>query len=125
MNCSRAWASTGASTTTDCSEAQIVPLSKQVLNNISETAFSIFAERSINAGTFPGPTPNAGLPDEYAARTKPVPPVARITAVLGWFISASLPPQGGGGRENFAWAGRPAFVAGWPAARAGLALNFP
>src|SRR5262249_2236495 len=46
---------------------------------------------SINAGTFPGPTPNAGLPELYAARTRPVPPVARITAVRLCFIRASVP----------------------------------
>ena len=39
LNCSLTSASIGASTTTDCSEAQIVPLSKQVPVKMSETAF--------------------------------------------------------------------------------------
>ena len=38
LNCSLTVGSTGASTTTDCSEAQIVPLSKHVLVKISATA---------------------------------------------------------------------------------------
>ena len=37
----------------------------------------------------PGPTPNAGLPDEYEALTMPGPPVANIQAILGWCKSAS------------------------------------
>src|SRR5580765_5157806 len=124
MNCSRTWASTGASTTTDCSDAQIVPLSKQVLNRISETAFSIFAERSIKAGTFPGPTPNAGLPDEYAARTKPVPPVARITAVLRCFIKVSVPSIVEVVRQIIASPGNPALIAASRITRAVSPIHF-
>ena len=33
------------------------------------------------AGPFPGPTPIAGVPDEYAAFTIAEPPVARIRAM--------------------------------------------
>src|SRR5258708_2141070 len=58
---------------------------------MSGTALATSAERSTKTGTLPGPTPNAGLPDEYAARTRPMPPVARITAVCLCFISASVP----------------------------------
>ena len=43
---------------------------------------------STNTGTLPGPTPKAGLPLEYAARTIPLPPVDRITPVRLCFISA-------------------------------------
>jgi len=42
---------------------------------------AVSAEGSTSTGTFPGPTPYAGVPDEYAARTIPLPPVERITAV--------------------------------------------
>src|SRR5258708_30984707 len=58
---------------------------------MSGTALATSAERSTKTGTLPGPTPNAGLPDEYAARTRPMPPVARITAVCLCFIRASVP----------------------------------
>ena len=47
----------------------------------------MFAVSSIIAGVLPGPTPNAGLPDEYAALTIPGPPVAKIISILGWCIS--------------------------------------
>ena len=40
----------------------------------------MFADFSIYAGTLPAPTPNAGLPHEYAARTIALPPVAKIVA---------------------------------------------
>ena len=43
----------------------------------------ISAVSSMITGVFPGPTPSAGFPEEYAAFTIPGPPVARI-------ISASL-----------------------------------
>src|SRR6185312_11395259 len=82
---------TGASHTTACSDAQIVPLSKHLPVKISCTAFGTSAVRSTHTGTLPGPTPNAGLPDEYAARTRPIPPVARITAVCLCFIRVSVP----------------------------------
>ena len=42
----------------------------------------------MKAGTFPAPTPRAGLPQEYAARTIALPPVARISATPGWFMSS-------------------------------------
>jgi hypothetical protein len=48
------------------------------------------AVRSTNAGTLPGPTPNDGLPERYAARTTAFPPVATITSVSGSAISASI-----------------------------------
>jgi hypothetical protein len=43
-------------------EAQMVPLSKHLPVKISCTAFGTLADRSMNTGTLPGPTPNAGLP---------------------------------------------------------------
>ena len=62
-SCSRTAPAIGVSTTTDCSEEQIVPLSKHLPARISCTAFSTSAVRSTNTGTLPGPTPKAGLPD--------------------------------------------------------------
>ncbi len=43
------------------------------------------------AGALPGPTPYAGLPALYAARTRPMPPVARITATSRCFMSSCVP----------------------------------
>src|SRR5438876_9264848 len=45
------------------------------------------------AGALPGPTPYAGLPELYAARTRPMPPVARITATSRCFISSCVPSR--------------------------------
>ena len=62
----------------DCSEAQIIPLSKVFEWIMEFTAKTMSAVSSIIAGVLPGPTPRAGLPDEYAALTIPGPPVASI-----------------------------------------------
>ena len=51
---------------------------------IEETAVLISAVSSITAATLPGPTPNAGFPDEYDALTIPGPPVANMQAISGW-----------------------------------------
>ena len=49
---------------TDCSEAQIIPLSK-VLEWIMElTAIRTSAVSSMITGVFPAPTPSAGFPEE-------------------------------------------------------------
>ena len=66
------------STITDCSEAQIIPLSNVFECMIELTASTISALVSMMAGVFPAPTPSAGLPEEYAALTIPGPPVARM-----------------------------------------------
>src|SRR5712691_3421578 len=110
----------GASTTIACSEAQIVPLSKHLLVRMSCTALGTSAERSTNTGTLPGPTPNAGLPDEYAARTRLMPPVARITAVCLCFIRASVPSIVAVVMQPIASAGKPAFT---PASRIAFAVS--
>src|SRR5947207_5766173 len=68
----------------------------------------------MKTGTFPGPTPNAGLPDEYAARTRLIPPVARITAVILCFIKAYVPSIVAVVMQAIASAGRPSFT---PASR--------
>ena len=45
---------------------------------MDDAASLISALESMIAGVLPAPTPSAGLPEEYAARTMPGPPVARI-----------------------------------------------
>ena len=55
-----------------------MPLSKVFEWIIEFTASTMSALLSIIAGVLPAPTPIAGLPEEYAARTMPGPPVARI-----------------------------------------------
>src|SRR6185369_5003133 len=118
--CSRTAISIGASTITACSEAQMVPLSKHLPVRMSCTALGTSAERSMNAGTLPGPTPNAGLPEEYAARTRPMPPVARMTAVLLCFIKASVPSMVAVVMQPAASAGMPALI---PASRIVLKVS--
>ena len=49
---------------TDCSEAQIMPLSKVLLWMMELTAIMGSALSSIMAGTLPAPTPRAGVPEE-------------------------------------------------------------
>ena len=51
-------------TVTDCSEAQIMPLSKVLEWMIELTAILISAVSSIITGVFPAPTPKAGFPEE-------------------------------------------------------------
>src|SRR4029077_10481421 len=87
---------------------------------MSCTAFGTSAVRSIKTGTLPGPTPNAGLPDEYAARTKPMPPVARMTAVILCFIKASVPSMVAVVMQPIASAGRPSLT---PASRIALTVS--
>ena len=53
-----------STTITDCSDAQIMPLSNVFDIRIDETAILISAVSSITADVLPGPTPSAGLPDE-------------------------------------------------------------
>ena len=65
-------------TVTDCSEAQIMPLSNVLEWMMELTASLMSAELSMMTGVLPAPTPRAGLPEEYAARTMPGPPVARM-----------------------------------------------
>src|SRR5660398_232000 len=75
---------------TACSDAQIIPLSNAFDRTTSLTARLSFAVFSMYAGTLPAPTPSAGLPHEYAARTIALPPVARMRATPGWFMSAEV-----------------------------------
>ena len=65
------------------SEEQMRQYNKQYRGLDSSTDVLSFAVFSIIQGTFPGPTPNAGLPQEYAFLTIPVPPVAKIKLTSG------------------------------------------
>ena len=67
---------------TDCSEAQIRPLSKVLEWMMELTATVMFAVSSMIAGVLPAPTPRAGLPEEYALLTMPGPPVARMMSAV-------------------------------------------
>ena len=58
-----------------------------------------------------GPTPYAGLPALYAARTSPMPPVARMTAVSRAFISSCVPSIVTVDIQLIAPSGAPAFRA--------------
>ena len=100
-----------STTTTDCSEAQIIPLSKDFDISIEETAILISAVSSITAEVLPGPTPKAGLPDEYAALTIPGPPVAKIQSMLGCFIKALESSIDGTSIQPIISSGAPAFTA--------------
>src|SRR6185503_21297470 len=51
------------------------------------------------------------LPDEYAARTKPIPPVARMTAVCLCFIKASVPSMVAVVMQAIASGGSPSLIA--------------
>src|SRR3712207_2430951 len=67
---------------------QSTELSNALLSTMRRAAALRSALASTRTGTFPGPTPIAGLPELYAARTTAVPPVARMTSVRGSSISA-------------------------------------
>ena len=65
-------------------------MSKLLESTSRSAAAATSAVWSTSAGTLPGPTPMAGLPERYAARTTATPPVARMTSVVGSLISASI-----------------------------------
>ena len=63
-----------------CSPEQMMPLSKRRPSMIMGTHFSRSASSSIKHCTLPAPTPKAGLPEAYAVRTMPMPPVEMHTS---------------------------------------------
>ena len=69
---------------------QRIELSNDLESTMWRAAAAMSAEASTNDGTLPGPTPRAGLPERYAARTTALPPVATTTSVVGSVISASI-----------------------------------
>ena len=107
-----------SSTVTDCSEAQIIPLSNVLEWMMELTAILISAESSMITGVLPGPTPSAGFPEEYADLTIPGPPVARIssesliTVVVSSNDGTSIHPMIPSGAPAFAAAIVHAFAAG-------------
>ena len=104
-----------SATITDCSDAHIIPLSNVLEWIIELTANVTSAVSSIIAGVLPAPTPNAGLPDEYAALTIPGPPVANI-------ISASFITKFVNSSEGTSI--QPIIPFGAPAATAALRTTF-
>jgi hypothetical protein len=96
--------------------------STELSNALLVTSFSAARPRSAVAstrtGTFPGPTPMAGLPEEYAARTTGTPPVARMTSVRSSVISASMSGMDGSSTTCTTPSGAPADTAARPSAPA-------
>src|SRR5690606_738829 len=88
-----------------------MPLSKAFDSTMSLTARLSFADFSTYAGTLPAPTPSAGLPHEYAARTIALPPVARMSATPGWFMSVLVAVIDGWATHWTQCAGAPAATA--------------
>src|SRR4051812_19511460 len=78
---------------------------------MARTACGTSALSWMYAGTLPAPTPIAGLPDEYAASTSWGPPVARITLVQRWRMSAFVD-------SIVTFSSQPMQPSGAPAARA-------
>ena len=96
-------------TVTDCSEAQIIPLSNVLEWMMEFTAFLMSAVSSMMTGVFPGPTPTAGFPEEYADFTIPGPPVARIRSES--FITVVVSSSDGASIHPIIPSGAPAFTA--------------
>ncbi len=94
---------------TDCSLAQIIPLSNVLEWMIEFTASVTSAVSSMIAGVLPAPTPIAGLPLEYAALTIPGPPVARITSAS--FIMRLVISRLGTSIQSMIPSGAPALTA--------------
>ena len=94
---------------TDCSDAQIMPLSNVLLWIIELTAKTMSADSSMIAGVLPAPTPNAGFPDEYAALTMPGPPVAKMMSAS--FIKRFVISRLGTSIQEMMFSGAPAATA--------------
>src|SRR6476646_9802677 len=88
-----------------------MPLSNALDSTTSLTARCSLALFSMEAGTLPAPTPSAGFPHEYAARTMALPPVARMSAMPGWFISAVVAAIDGCSTHWMQCSGAPAATA--------------
>ena len=110
-NSASASSAMASSRMTACSEAHTMPLSNAFESTMSLTARPTLALFSMKAGTLPAPTPSAGLPQEYAARTMAFPPVARMSATPGWFISSPDASSEGSSTHWMQFAGAPAATA--------------
>ena len=88
----------------------MVPLSKVLESMMRLTASGMSAERSMNEGPLPGPTPSAGLPELYAACTMAEPPVARMmpvslldmSSLVACMVVVSMTPMRPAGAPAFA-----------------------
>src|SRR4051812_28003691 len=106
-----------SSTMAQDSLVQRMELSKLLDSISSLAAVATSAVWSTSTGTLPGPTPSAGLPERYAARTTALPPVATITLVRGSVISASIRGIVGSVTTCTTPVGAPAASAAAPSAR--------
>src|SRR3954451_17516542 len=96
-------------------------LSNDLESTIHWAAARRSAVASTSTGTLPGPTPSAGVPERYAARTTAFPPVATITLVRGSVIRASIKGMVGSVTTCTTPAGAPAASAAAPSTRAASA----
>ena len=97
---------------------QRTELSNALLSTSFFAARARSAVASTRTGTLPGPTPIAGLPEEYAARTTATPPVARMTSVRASVISASMSGTDGSSTHCTTPSGAPAATAASASTRA-------
>ena len=72
----------------------MIPLSNDLLMMTASATASGSASAHTQTGALPGPTPIAGVPELYAARTMPAPPVARMNATsewrMNWYVVSRL-----------------------------------
>ena len=109
-------------TITDCSLAQIIPLSNVFEWSTDETANLISAVEWNIAGVFPAPTPTAGLPELYADLTIPGPPVAKIKSDA--FINCADNATLGSSIHAIIFSGAPAFIAAFKTIFAASIVHF-
>ena len=76
------------------------------------------------AGTFPGPTPNAGFPDEYADLTIPGPPVAKMQLMSGWCNNILVKSIDGTSIQPMISFGAPASIAAFKTILAASIVDF-
>ena len=81
------------------------------------------AVSSMMAGLLPGPTPRAGLPEEYAALTMPGPPVARMMSAER--MSSEVMSRDGTSTQSMMPLGAPAASAASRTMRAASAVHLP
>ncbi len=98
-----------------------IELSKLLLSAIRVAALARSAVPSTSTGTLPGPTPMAGFPELYAARTTAAPPVATITLVRSSAISALISGTDGSSTTWMMPSGAPAATAAAASVRAASA----
>src|SRR5581483_11853728 len=113
----------GSSTISTDSFVHRIELSKLLLSTIRLAALARLAVASTSTGTLPGPTPMAGVPELYAARTTGTPPVATITDVRSSVISALISGTLGSSTTWITPSGAPAATAAAAIVRAASAQH--